>query len=309
MPAKSELPWSGSTFLTASHINTVAAAGGMMVAGGEKIYVVERGAARAREREFPEGWVDAVAVAPHGTRYAAATATYLHLYEGDDSIHFLIPDEDDEFQSIVWGFYGGRMALYAATANGVLYTVDVEDRALDRFDHDPTLKVCADANGRVALLDAEDEGIYGCWIFDEGGNEAPWVVFPEELMSLEAVALAGEALAVAAHDRIWVRRASQDKLVALDGILPEHAYVQAMQFAGAANDAPLLVAYKSGDHAHIVRADVRGELTTLADMSSRDGQPPQLSGIAWDDSNETLWAAWYNVGVTFSRRGVAKQLS
>jgi hypothetical protein len=285
-------------FDTARDVRAVSARGGLVLAGGDALYMARPGAVGLQTRPLPDdvGPVVAVAAEPRPPfRLAIATEELVVLFVrgagGDQLVRLRGPDRPTH---LAWARVADVFSLYICWGDGAVVRSRRDMTGVEVIEVPPVQALAADNAGTLALLSAG--GPDACVYVSRDG-----ATFDVRALDIEEepdrhvhLAVAGGAVAYSlAGDRVAVSRA-KDKPFEPCAALAEAG---AIDFQGPGEDAPLLGVRKEAGYVSIVRVDGAGAAMRVADFGSDDAPAPDITDIAWDASRRLVWGASPQMGL------------
>ncbi len=283
----------------------VAAAGGTVLAGGERIYLLRPGATRFATREIPDGIGDAIAVGVDPRcrkRMAVACAFGLVIFEGDALAVARSRDTATEFVELAWGRAAGKRGsdLYLLRNDETVLRFSPGSRGFDELELPPVRALASDEKGELtyACFD-EDDWSLDVHVHTTTGLEVTHTLDAPPDMAGVYLARLGDALAVGVeHDRVWLtRRVTEPKLSCVETLSGGPVAFEGPEGAGALFGLSIEETMTG-----LVRVDKDGAATRIAEF----GGPPTIKEtggvhqLVWDATRRTLWAAAGSAGVLSS---------
>jgi hypothetical protein len=262
--------------------------GGVVLAGGDSLYMLAAGEERFRQRGLPGEMKLATGVAlepRRRPRLAICSPDRISVLDGENLA--TIGDDAGGFDRLAWGTVKGGAALYILAADRVLRRSRVERGDLEEIPIEGVSCLSSDEKGTIAVLADEPEA--RVWATRDGSSWF-WRGLPaaDSTGGEVHLAIAGAtAVATLADDgTTWISRkhdAPFDRCEALDGAV-------ALAFEGTTSDAAVFAAIPHGRVDAVVRLDAKGAATRIAEIES-ELEGPHIGQMAWDATRSTLWAA------------------
>lgn len=305
-------------FDAARDVRALSCRGGMVLAGGEEMYLLRPGAQKMASRAPPLdiGPIRAVAAEPRAPwRYAVASeelvAVFYRNNAGDQILRLRCNPPGPAATHLAWGRSGGVSTLYVRWDDGAILRVAPDMSGGEALDFPPMDAIAADQAGVLALVsfDADEPLAY----FTRDGEALQFRPLPRDLVvepdQRVHLAVADEAVAFAIADGgVFVSRAHATPFVLSEPL----AKAGPIEFAGASSDAALFGATNGAEGISLLRVDAAGDAVLIAELGADNGPPPALVALGWDASRRVLWGASPQVGIVSctapSAKGAKKPL-
>jgi hypothetical protein len=302
LPSHAEDIWECSFLLNPpTAVNAVSAPGGLLIAGGDRMYMLRPGAQRMASRETPLdiGLINVVAAEPRPPwRYAVASDEMVAIFfknkQGEQIMWVRSPGPTPTH--LAWGRSGNAFTLFIRWSDGGVLRVNPDMKGSDPLDLPPIEALAADSSGTLALLsfDPDEPRAY----VTKDGETLAFRALPSELgldydqeVNL-AVADAAVAFSIE-NGGTFVSRT-------IDGPFapcPPLATMGPLEFQGSSSDAALFGAIPGAAFASILRVDEKGSASAIAELGNDAGDSPTLLDLSWDSSRHTLWTASPEAGI------------
>lgn len=303
--------WEGRFVLVPPRpVRSVSAASGLVVAGGDALYMLRPGAERLRARELPPDLgLLVVAAEPWAPfRYAVAARGRIAVFSGAEPdeplVEIELTDPRRDATHLAWTRHEGEPALFVRSRNGAIARLRLDRNAFEDLDCPPMEAVASDASGALAMLSlAPDE-------------EAAWVSKPDgswELRPLTTIPVADEGDDAGLHLVI----AGPAVAYSADGIGTYVSWEREADFdrcgdlfwgpVAFQDEGALFSAYSVETTMTITRFTRQGDVTRIAEIEAGGEEAePTITAVAWDAPRRTLWAASPEAGLLACTEPVAK---
>jgi hypothetical protein len=298
LPSRPEDTWNGGFVLDrARPVWSVSGAGGLVLGGGDVLYMMRPGARAWQSRPAEEQLGRVLVVAAEQRqpwRYAVSSERGITIYglPKDQKLTLAAQTSAPEVTHLAWGNFEKQRVLYLRWEDGGVGRVRLDLGTIEDLDVAPMDALGADANGAVAMVSLRGGGEPHALFTRDGVHleERPAVAIPEEVDEEALVHLAVADTAVAYAVEGWgayLSRGVDDAFVAVPALAPGGP----LAFQGSAAGAALLGAVWSKTTCAIHRVDAQGAVQRIAEISSEDGDAPRLTAVSWDVSRHVLWSA------------------
>jgi hypothetical protein len=282
-------------------VRSVSARGGLVIAGGEELYLLRPGAERLMNRLPPPdvGAVHVVAAEPRGQRRSAVASAEMIAFffrTGDDEhvLRLRPPPPFPTATHLVWGGTSGASSLYIRWDDGSVARLSPDLSDIETLDIPSIEALAVDEAGIVAMISMDPEPL----VFVSRGEDEllsrPFVADAPEAGGTLHLAVAGRAAAVSLPDgRVLVSRRHDEPFAPCEAL----AGATALAFEGTGADAALFGAVSAEEIGWIGRVDVEGASTRIAELPVIAGAVAEIVSLAWDASRKTLWGASPQAGL------------
>jgi hypothetical protein len=317
LPTRTADAWDCSFVLEqARYVRGVNGRGGLVVAGGELLYMIRPGAERMMSREPPLdiGTVRiAAAEARPPWRYAVASDELVAIFyktKTEDAIVRLRPAEHGGTAThLAWAREGNGSALYIRWDDGAIVRTKADMSGVDVLDVDPIDAIASDSSGALAMVCFVEDG---CRVYlTRDGNKFEYneLELPGDTDSDVHLAVADQAVAISiGQGGAYVSRSAGAPFVRCEQL----GAAGAIEFEGASSDAALFGAVQTGTVTAILRVDKDGGAMRIAEFESEGGPVPEITALSWDASRHRLWGASPEMGLVTctapSAKGAKKAL-
>jgi hypothetical protein len=301
------------TFLfdTARDVRAVSCRGGLVVAGGDELYLLRPGAQNMASRAPPLdiGPIRVAAAEPRSPwRYAVATeelvAVFARTKEGDQIIRLRSTLPGCAATHLAWGRDGRSSALYIRWSDGAVVRMMQDMSGFETIDLTPMDAIAADDAGVLGMASFALPAPRA-YVTRDGENlefrPLDCAVEPSQHVHL-AVADVAIALAIE-KGGAFVSRSQEEPFARSEPL----ATAGPIAFEGASRDAALFGATHLAGVASIIRVDRHGAAVRIADFGSDDALPPELTALAWDASRHMVWGASPQMGLVSCTAPSAKR--
>jgi hypothetical protein len=302
LPTRPSDTWDCEFIFESAHdVRAVSARGGLVMAGGDELYMVRPGAQGMASRARPQdmGQVVAVASEPRAPfRYAFATAEMVVLFmkseQGEQTVRLRPMLSGASPTHIAWGPAEGANALWIRWSDGAVVRTNRDMSSVDVLDVQPMDALAADGNGVIAMVSfAEPEPRA---YTSKDGESFQFRPLGVELKPADHVfmAVADEAVAYAIKGvGAFMSRAVEVPFTRSEPL----GAAGPVEFQGESSDAALLGASRYARYASIVRVDREGAALRIADFGSDDAPAPEITCLSWDASRRVVWGASPQMGI------------
>jgi hypothetical protein len=303
LPTRATDAWDCGFILDqASVVRGVSARGGLVVAGGDLLYMQRPGAEKMASREPPldaGNVVIAAAEARAPWRYAFASEALVAIFfknKTEDGIVRLRPAEQGGRPThLAWARdgHGDGHALYIRWDDGAIVRTMPDMSGVDVLDFPPVDAIASDSSGVLAMVTFTEEG-GRAYVSHDGTHFAfRELDVPHEAGEHVHLAVADEAVAVALGQRgAYLSRAAGAPFVRCEHLTTAGP----IELEGASSDAALFGAIRTPTVAAILRIDPAGAAIRVAEFES-DGPVPELTALSWDAQRRKLWGASPQMGI------------
>lgn len=304
LPARAGDAWDcGFLFDSARDVRSVSCRGGIVVAGGDEMYLLRPGAEKMASRSPPLdiGPIRVVAAEPRAPwRYAVASdelvAVFYKNKQGDQILRLRCNPPGPAATHLAWGRIGGASTLYVRWDDGAILRVAPDMSGGEALDIPAMDAIAADQTGNLALISFEP-GEARAYVTRDGEALAfrplpdGLTVEPEQRVYL---AVADAAVAFSIGDGgAFVSRGKEAPFVASEPL----AQAGPLEFEGSSSDAALFGAANDAKGISFLRVDPDGDALLIAELGSDDGPAPELVGLGWDASRRVLWGVSPHMGL------------
>lgn len=310
LPSRAGDIWEGGFIFDAPReVQAIEARGGLVVAGGADHYLLRPGDETWKVRPPPEdiGPIYAVAAEPRGARrYAVASqkmfAMFMKTPEGDQILRIKPEGFHQSVRHLAWGGDKGPCALYVLHNDATLRRMRPDLSDFEELDIDQMSALASDDNGVVAMvtLPGDETRVY----VTRDGVQLMFRQITETIDETASFDLAVADTAVALvvdEQRVLLSRGKDDPFVPVEALAsPEGKGWKTgpIVFQGSSSDSALLCARWENDLVRIIRVDASGAATSIVEMEGTpELDPPEVVGLSWDASRQTLWGASPYVGI------------
>jgi hypothetical protein len=297
LPTSLSEAWSGGFALpTPGWTSCVTASGGTVLAAGEQLYLLRRGATTLGTRELPAGIGDAVAVGVdprRRDRMVVVCAFGLVIFDGPSLAVARNRDTETEFAELAWGPATSKRGsdLYILRNDDAVLRLSPGVEGFDELDLPPVVAMTSDEKGQLTYASFdEDDWSLDVHVHASSGLELRHTVEAPAVMEGVYLARAGSALAVGVeNDRVWLTRCVTEsglsRVEALSG--------GPVTFEGTDTASALFGVNIEEKMTGLIRVDANGDATRIGELGVRDSEktPPDVQQLAWDSTRKTLWAA------------------
>lgn len=312
LPSDAKQTWGGGFLLDPpSPVRSVEARNGLVVAGGDLLFLLRPGQEQIKQREPPLdiGPVHVAAAEPRGQRrYAFASQGMLALFirrNDEDQILRIRPAELGPVAThLAWGGPGRASALWVLWDDGQVARLDPELSGMDPLDLPDMVALASDDAGTVAMVSFEpDPRVY---VTTDGQtlHFRALPIDPPDVVEQVYLAVAGAAVAISFDGGAPLVSRGMDEPFArcapLDGAGP-------LAFEGSDPGAALFGAVREGSEGALVRVERSGAALRTAEFGTEGGPPIEMAALSWDASRHQLWAASPQVGLLTSVAPSAKK--
>jgi hypothetical protein len=293
-------------------LHTVSAAGGLVVAGGDILFMQRPGKNKGRMSLGPPtvGLTHVVAEPWPPHRYVVAAKTHFGVFEGDKPVpaaHIEFTNPEHYPTHICWARVGKESTVYFRQRGGQMGRVRLAEAKVENFNVVEIDAITSDHTGTVAVLDI---GAANLTLLHPDGSREDRELFtiPESTTDnpdlLYYMAMADGSVAFCTEDSASIDVSWHDQPERM-----EHAR-QAMSgpIAFADKDHLFAVYNHAVEGPHIVRTSRLGEpeLVGVIEVDSHnlpdDEEMPAvaIASIAWDSTRNRLWAVSPQFGLTIA---------
>lgn len=313
LPSDPSQTWEvGFLFEQARPVRCVDVRNGMVIAGGDQLYLLRPGQEHIRYRDIPLdiGEVHLAAVEQRGERrYAFASQDMVALFvrrNNEDQILRIRPNPRGPVaRHLVWAGTAGPCALYVLWDDGTLARLKADLSDMETLKLPAMGALAADDTGIVAMVSFAPEP--RVFVSDDGEQLEfrPLPIAPPEEPAQVFLAVAGTAVAVSfGGEAPMLSRGLDDPFVPCEAL----AGAGPLAFEGSSPEAALFGAVSSGAEGWIARVERSGAAMCTAEFGTDGGGPPvEIASLAWDASRHKLWAASPQAGILTSVAPVAKK--
>lgn len=284
-------------------VRAVSAGGGMVIAGGDQMYLLRPGAQALATRPPPLdiGPVFVAAAEPRAPwRFAVASedmvAVFFKSAQGEQILRLRPGEPGIMATHLAWALSGRVFTLYVRWDDGSIMRLHPDMSGGDPLDLPSIDAIAADQAGVLALtsFDPDEPRVF---VTNDGETLLGREVSPEIALSADprvhlAVADQSVAFSVGAGGA-FLSRGQEAPFVAC----PPLAGAGPLAFEGTARDAALFGAVQGPAFASLIRADAAGAGTVIAELGNDAGESPELAALSWDSSRRMLWVASPEVGI------------
>jgi hypothetical protein len=291
---------SGFLLDPAQPVQAINGRGGLVVAGGEQMFMLRPGAQNYAYRDPPDpGLIEVIAAeARPPWRYAIGAGELVTLFykrKDEDAIVRLRATETEAVAThLAWAKDGDASALYIRWDDGVVVRTNQDMSGVDVLEMDWIDAVGSDAAGAIAFVTFD--GVK-CRVYrSKDGTQMRFddYDFESEPDGHMRVAVAGEAVAITLDGGgVFVSRALGAPLVRCEALESGGP----IEFEGTSSDAALFGVITGATVSAIVRVDKAGVATRVAEFESSSELVPEISDLSWDATRRTLWAASPHMGI------------
>jgi hypothetical protein len=282
-------------------VHDVSGAGGLIVGGGDALFMLRPGAETWKHRPPPEdlGPVVAVAAEPGPPwRYAIASRGGITVFglPGDQVLTLRADTPDLQATHLAWASFGKEKVLYLRWSDGTVGRLRMDLGTIEELQTMPMDAIASDANGVLAMVAVGGDAADAHALFTHDGvrlEERPAIVVPGAERTRVHLAVADAAIAYAVEG--WGTRLSRgidDDFVPCAELSPGGP----IAFHGTTADAALFGVLWSKAVCAIHRVDTQGAVQQVTEIES-EGDAPKISTLLWDRSRKALWAALPQVGI------------
>jgi hypothetical protein len=310
LPSRPEDTWEGGFVLDrVQKVLSVSGPGGLVLGGGEHLYMLRPGAQRWMRREpmTELGRVLAVAAEPrHPWRYAVSSEKGLTVYglPNDQKLTLTAPDDDPPATHLGWGTFEEQSVLYLRWADGTAGRLRLDLGQVESLELLPMDALATDASGSVAVVSLQGDTPHA--LFTQDGirfEERPAVRAPQNLAGPVHLAVAGAAVAYAIEGwGTYVSRGLDDDFLPVEALAPGGA----LAFQGTDPASPLFGAVWTQAHGAILRVDAGGDVQRIGETSGTGVAAPRITSLAWDGSRSVLWSSSPDAGILRNEEPTAK---
>ncbi len=283
------------------YVRGVSGRGGLVLAGGELIYMLRPGAETMVFREPPldTGTVVVAAAEPRAPwRYAVASETLVALFfknhKEDALVRLRPPDPNVTATHLAWARDGGDMVLFIRWSDGALVKTKPDMSGVDELDLPPMDAIASDASGVLALGSFMDGG---CRVYlTRNGRDLEYHQLDAPLDPDGHLHLAVADRAIAAAVDRGGAHLSRDGGASF-ARCEQLATAGPLEFQGSTTDAALLGVCATAALTSIVRVDRDGSAARIVEFGSDGGPVPELTDISWDASRQRVWGASPQMGL------------
>jgi hypothetical protein len=314
LPHRGEDTWDGGFVLDkAQRIVGVSGAGGLVMGGGDALFLLRPGAKAWLGRDMPEGLGVILAVAAEQAkpfRYAVSSEGGITLFglPHDQKLTLSAEPGAPVATHLAWGRLGKERVLYLRWGDGGVGRLRLDLGTVEPLSVAPMDAIAADADGVLAMVSllGQHDDAHALVTADGVRFEERPAIAP--LLSLAGeggvhLAVAGAAVACAVEGwGAYLSRSADDDFVRCEGLLGGGA----LAFQGTAPSAALFGACHDRTTTAIHRVDAGGAVLRIAEIETSTGEPPRLTALAWDPTRHVLWSASPQAGIMRSEEPAKK---
>jgi hypothetical protein len=281
----------------------IAVGAGTVLAAGDALYLLRRGATSFAKRPHPRemGDVHLVAVEPRRpSRIAVADFDSVTIFEGERMARVHFEDPKEEIDQLAWSAVGSgeTCTLLVLFGDGRLLSLRPGTLEFDTMDVPSVWALATDeaCGFAVTCFDEENEQV-DVYVADVL-NDQHWrrsLPAPGEMFGMK-LAVAGDDVAMSFHlGGVWLsrRRAPFVEVEGLTGGGP-------VAFQGAGPGAALFGVARDERVEAVVRIALDGTGMRIAEVEASAMRVPSVQQLAWDLSRQTVWAAAGPAGIVRS---------
>jgi hypothetical protein len=313
LPSSPTQTWGGGFLLDqASPVRWVEARNGLVVAGGDRLYLLRPGQEHIKHREIPLdiGPVHLAAAEPRGQRrYAFASQEMIALFlrrNGEDQIVRIRPTVPGPVaRSLAWAGAGSACALWVLWDDGEVARIKPEAEAIDPLNLPPMAALASDDAGNLALVSFDPTPLVYVTADGETLQFRDLPLEPPDVIHRLHLAVAGTAVALSVNDGPpLVSRSVDDPFTACEPL----AGAGPLAFEGTDPGAALFGAIRDGSEGALIRVDRSGAAMRTAEFGADGGAGAiEIAAISWDAPRHQLWAASPQAGLLTSVAPAAKK--
>jgi hypothetical protein len=311
LPSRPADTWEGGFLFDSPRlVNSISARGGLVIAGGEDLYLLRPGAEGMLTRPATEafGCIEVAAAEPRAPRRYAVSSeemiTVFYRKGGEDQILRLRPQTPGALVThLAWGGTSGLCALYLRRDDGSVARLKSDLSDLEELDLPSMSAIASDETGVIAMISFEPEPRA---YVTRDGEAMQFRSFDHDADPSQIVYLAVADTAVAfavENEGAFLSRKQEDPFLACEAL----AGAGPVEFEGSSSDAALFGGVLHASMASIDRVDRDGAAIRIAEMGSDTLGPPVLQALSWDASRRKLWAASGVAGIMTSTAPSAKR--
>jgi hypothetical protein len=288
-------------FESARDVRAVSSRGGLVLAGGDELYMSRPGAQGMASRPRPPDVGVVVGAAPEPRapfRYAFATEELVALFikndQGEQIVRLRPTDSGAAPTHLAWGRAEGRSVLYVRWSDGGVMRTTPDLVGVEVIELPPMDAIASDDNGVLALVSfAQPEPL--AYVTRDGEHlETRPLGAAVEPSGHVFLAVADTAVAYAIEGTgAFVSRKAGEPFVRSE----PHGAAGPVDFQGVSSDAALLGANRLAAFLAIIRVTPDGAAVRIADFGSDDMPPPEMTGLSWDASRHAVWGASPQMGL------------
>jgi hypothetical protein len=305
LPSRPDDTWEGGFFFDATRdVRAVSARGGLVIAGGDDLFMLRPGAQRMAFRPSPLdiGPIRIVAAEPRGARrYAVASDEVIAIFyktkQGDQILRLRPMPPGPGATHLAWAAAPGGSTLYIRREDGAVMRLNHDLTDMDELSVAPMDAIAADDAGGLALASLDDER--RVYVMRDGLQMHYRALdVPFDASTPVHLAVAGMAVAIAVEDGGAFLSRSEDDAFAACAALGAGG---PLEFEGPESDAALFGAVHEPEGGALVRVDRAGAAMRVAEFGTEGGgEQPRVGALSWDESRGTLWGALPHVGLVMS---------
>ncbi|MEI7893738.1 MAG: hypothetical protein WCI05_11635 [Myxococcales bacterium] len=164
LPRHREDSWQGSFLLNpARPVRGISVGGGRVMAGGDALYLLPRGAQQVTTRELPPDLaLVAIAVEPWPPfRYALAGRRVIAVFSpdapGDPIVEVSFATPEDDATHLAWTRHNGQVMIYFRGRNGRIGRIRIDEEGCEHLEAPPIAAIASDAAGVMAMISIVDD--------------------------------------------------------------------------------------------------------------------------------------------------------
>jgi hypothetical protein len=287
----------------------VSSGAGLVMAGGDLLYMLRPGAEGWRHRPPPEGLGAVLAVAAEPGppfRYAVASEGGITLFglPNDQMLTLKAQAVSIRVTHLAWGRLGEERVLYIRWDDRSVGRIRLDLGTIEDLHVLPMDALAADAAGVLAMAAIRGEGVPHVLVTEDGVRfeERDAVAAPEGESPVH-LAVAGAAIACAIEGwGAYLSRGVDDAFVPCAGL----GGGGPIAFHGRAPGAALFGACWERSLSAIHRVDAQGVTQRILELDSSGGDPPRVAALSWDETRRVLWSVSPQAGILKSEEPTGK---